>query len=130
MECTQPGASSLAAEPRPSLTEIAIQGEGWLRAVWETSADAMALSDPEGTVLAVNPAYCELYGYGPEELVRSGFEVIFAPEERDAARAAYRVTFSTQATPPSFESAVQRKDGTTRVVESRIGFITTAGERV
>ena len=31
--------------------------EAWLRLIWESAPDAMALSDPDGTVLMVNPAY-------------------------------------------------------------------------
>src|SRR5215208_6088232 len=32
------------------------------RAVWKGTAEAMVLTDPDGIVLAVNPAFCTLYG--------------------------------------------------------------------
>src|SRR5688500_17609456 len=48
---------------RKQAAETLQSSEQRLRAIWQTSADAMALSDPHGTVLDVNPAYLELYGY-------------------------------------------------------------------
>jgi PAS domain S-box-containing protein len=90
----------------------------------------MALSDPEGIVLAVNPAYCELYGFTPDELIGYPFEAIFAPEAQEAARALYLETFRGEVIPPSFEVTVQRKDGADRFVEARIGFITHGQDRV
>lgn len=40
-----------------------------LQGVWETSGDAMRLTNPEGTIMAVNPAFCELVSMREEELV-------------------------------------------------------------
>src|SRR3954451_22717703 len=98
------------------------QGADWLRAVWEMSADAMALSDARGRVMAVNPAYCALYGYDADELVGYGFEVIFPEEERPRARELYSQVFRADSVPPSFEAQIRRKDGTERVVDSRVAF--------
>jgi len=55
------------------------------RAVWETSGDAMALSDSEGIVIAANPAYYRLYGYTPEEVVGHSYAIIFPEKERKEA---------------------------------------------
>ena len=54
----------------------------------------MALSDPDGTVLMVNPAYCALYGYPREEMIGHSFAIIFPPEHRDAAIEQYRLIFA------------------------------------
>ena len=64
------------------------------RAVWEATSEAMALSGPDGTVLAVNLAYCTLYGLSPEQVVGRTFSVIFPEEERESAEAQYRAVFA------------------------------------
>ncbi len=104
--------------------------EGRFRAVWEASADAMALSDPDGTVIAVNQAYVELYGYPEDEVVGHNFAVIFPEEARESANVLYQEAFNSPEVPPSFEAVIQRKDGTRRVVDSRIDFVEEDGQRV
>jgi PAS domain S-box-containing protein len=100
------------------------------RAMWELAADAIALSDEDGTVLLANAAYLELYGYSAEEVIGQNFAVIFPEEQRAWARDVYRSTFDDPNPPTSFESVVQRKDGAERTVEARIGFIEApTGER-
>jgi PAS domain S-box-containing protein len=99
------------------------------RAVWETSADAMVLSDPDGIVLAANLAYLHLYGYTAEDVVGNTFAIIFQEEQRPWAMEQYRSTFAAPDIPPAFESTIRRSDGTTRIVESRVGFLSKDGQR-
>lgn len=98
-------------------------------AVWEHAADAMALSDAEGRVLAANPAYYELYGYRPDEILGRSFALIFPPEEQAQAEAQYRALFAGADQAPAFEATVCRADGTTRLVEARYAFTMRAGRR-
>ena len=44
-----------------------------IRTLWASSGDAMAVSDPDGLVLLTNPAYHELYGYAPGEVIGRSF---------------------------------------------------------
>src|SRR5688572_33266863 len=91
----------------------------------------MALSDAEGTVLMANPAYFELYGYGPEEIIGRNFAVIFPEELRAWANEVYQQVFTADQISPPVESVVRRKDGAERVVEARVDFLTDAeGRRV
>lgn len=106
------------------------ESEQRFRAVWEASADALSLSDPHGTVLNVNPAYLELYGYTYDEVVGHNFAIIFPEHIRDAANQQYRDTFNSPQVLAAFESVIQRKDGTQRVVEARADFIEENGERI
>src|SRR5688572_13146267 len=76
-----------------SLTEIA-DSPDWLQRVWTSAPDAMALSDAEGIVMMANPAYCELYGYQPEEIVGRSFAVIFPPAAREQAIQQYRDVYA------------------------------------
>jgi PAS domain S-box-containing protein len=106
------------------------ESEARFRAVWGTAADAMALSDAHGTVLDVNRAYLHLYGYTYEEVVGQNFAVIFPEEFRASANEEYQQAFHSREVPPSYERMIRRKDGTLRVVDSRIDFIEEDGIRV
>jgi PAS domain S-box-containing protein len=100
------------------------------RAVWEATSEALALSDPEGIVLAVNPAYCALYGRASEEVVGRDFAVIFPEAEGAGAMAQYHAVFADPTPPRSYEARIQRPDGTERVVEARADFLERDGARV
>ncbi len=66
--------------------ERGVPDEVALRVVWKAATDALAVSDRDGTVLAANPAYYELYGYTADEALGQSFAVIFPESERaDAA---------------------------------------------
>jgi PAS domain S-box-containing protein len=106
------------------------QSEARFQAVWEATSEALALSDREGIVLAVNPAYCALFRRAPEEVVGRDFAVIFPEEERAGAMEQYRTVFADPDPPRSYETRVQRPDGTERVVEARADFLVQDGERV
>jgi PAS domain S-box-containing protein len=103
--------------------------ESYLRQIWETTTDAMALSDAEGLVLDANPAYLHLYGYPLDQIRGKSFAIIFAEELRQWAEEQYKVVFAAQEAPPPFEASVRRADGSHRIVESKATFLTTAGQR-
>jgi len=110
--------------------EAALQeSEERFRAVWEETSEAMALSDPEGIVLAVNPAYCALYGLPAEAIVGHSFAIIFPEEEQVSAIAQYHAVFADPDPPQSYEARVQRPDGSERVVEARADFLVRDGKR-
>jgi PAS domain S-box-containing protein len=92
--------------------------------VWEAAADAMALSNAEGIVLAANPAYYQLYGYSPEQVLGQSFALIFPADQRPQVSAQYRALFAKGTDVPVFESRIQTADGSERIVETRATFIT------
>ncbi len=98
--------------------------------MWETTSEALALSDPEGVVLAVTPAYCALYGSAPETLIGQSFAVMFPKAERADAMAQYRAVFAAPDAPRSYEARGLRPDGGERVVEARAEFLVHDGQRV
>jgi len=99
----------------------------WLRSVWDAAPDAMVLSDAAGIVLLANPAYCELYGYSPEEIIGESFAIIFPPEQRDGALEQYRRVFGGAVNVPVHETEIVRKDGTERFVQARATVIVETG---
>ncbi|GAB4203430.1 MAG: hypothetical protein OHK0022_27600 [Roseiflexaceae bacterium] len=113
-----------AQPPAADISEQAI-----LAALWDSSADAMALSDPQGIVRAANAAYYALYGLTAQQVIGQSFSVIFPPEQRAWADQRYQAVFHDPELPPTFESVVQRADGTRRVVESRVSFVIQGGRR-
>jgi PAS domain S-box-containing protein len=90
----------------------------------------MALSDPHGIVLAANPAYFALYGYGPDEVIGKSFSIIFPESERHVSEGIYQQVFYGDPHPPAYETVVQRRDGTQRTVEARVSFLEEEGQRV
>jgi PAS domain S-box-containing protein len=119
------GARLLADRAR----EVLGEPEDVFRTVWEHAADAMALSDREGIVIAANPAYYQLYGFTPDEVLGQSFAIIFPPDQRDSAALQHQQIFDSDIPPPLYESVVRRADGSERIVESRIEFITVDGRR-
>jgi PAS domain S-box-containing protein len=104
--------------------EVALQeSEEKFRTVWETAADAMVLSDPEGIVLDANPAYLELCGYPSEQVIGRKFSVIFPEDQLERAEQQYCAVFNSRPIKSRFESTVRRMDGAERTIESRIAFI-------
>jgi PAS domain S-box-containing protein len=106
------------------------ESEARFQAVWEATSEALALSDPAGIVLAVNPAYCALYGRDAEEIIGHEFAVIFPEEQRAGAMEQYRAVFADPTPPRAHEARVLRPDGTERDVEARADFLVQDGERV
>ncbi len=118
------------------LTEIRLAEErlhketARFQTVWQSVSDAMVLSDEDGIVLEINPAYEALYGYNRDEVVGHNFAIIFPEEVREWANAEYQKTFMNPAGSPHFEAEVMRRDGTQRTVESRVTFLEEDGKRV
>lgn len=103
--------------------------EARFRAVWDAATDALALSDPEGIVLAANPAYLDLYGYAEDEVVGRPFSVIFPEQHRAAADEQYHAVFADPAEPRSYVARVRRRDGAECDVEARASFVVENGRR-
>src|SRR5215218_9231381 len=118
------------AAERKGIEAALRESEERFRAVWEATSEAMALSAPDGTVVAVNPAYCALYGLGPEQVVGQSFAIIFPEEARAAAVEEYHTVFAGLGPPRTYESRVQHADGSERFVEARADFLVRDGERM
>src|SRR3954468_12083751 len=96
-----------AREAEPLPVEMALQeSEERFRAVWEATSEALALSDRDGRVMDVNPAYWALYGLAPDEIIGHSFAIIFPEEERASAIEQYHAAFADPAPPNSYEARV------------------------
>jgi len=63
------------------LAEQALRdSEALSHAVWENASDAMRLLDENGNIVAVNAAFCRLFGMSREELIGQPFTVTYASD--------------------------------------------------
>lgn len=58
--------------------------EALFRSIWENSIDAMRLTDVEGRILAVNPAFCRLFQTSEAQCVGQKICDLFHPQEYDS----------------------------------------------
>jgi len=128
---TPDDASSRAGDDVSASTQALLDeitgSAAWLRLVWGSAPDSMALSDADGIVLMVNRAYCELYGFERDEVVGQTFALIFPPELRDWAIEGDRAVFAGAGPTSSYETWIRRKDSSERFVQSRAEVIVEHG---
>ncbi len=104
-------------------------GQDRTNAIWASITDAVAVSDPNGIVVAANPAYFRLYGFAEKEVIGRDFSIIFPAEQRAQAQRNYLDFFQT----PKINSTVERTVRTVRgeeiLVEVNYDFIEEDGKR-
>jgi PAS domain S-box-containing protein len=110
--------------------QVLKESERLFRAVWEYASIAMALSTPDGTVIAANPSYFHLYGFPSEAVIGKHFSIIFPEVQRTSAQELYDYIFQSPTISPSFVGPIRRADGSERFVESSYHFITHQGQRI
>ncbi|MEG3177132.1 PAS domain-containing protein [Sphingomonas sp. RB3P16] len=121
-----------AIERRRAETELATLAESLEREVaartrerdrtWQNSQDLLAVVDADGCFRAVNPAWTEILGWAPREVVgREHIEFIHG-EDVDASEAAH--LRAQRGTLRQFENRVRHKDGSYRWVS----WVASAGD--
>jgi PAS domain S-box-containing protein len=63
------------------------------RSIWENSNDGMRLTNYDGTIVAVNKAYCELIGLNEKELLGKSFSCIYNNEDQGIQLLDYKENF-------------------------------------
>jgi len=71
------------SEQRAAALEVRLESERRFRSAFETASHGMNLTDPDGRILAVNDALCEMLGYGEEELLATDIQNTTHPEDID-----------------------------------------------
>jgi PAS domain S-box-containing protein len=87
--------------------------EEQLRQVWENSRDGMRLSDPEGRVLRVNSAYCQLVNKSREELEGGLLTAIHAAHVQTNRLETYRQRVRQREIASRMERPIELWDGRT-----------------
>jgi two-component system, cell cycle sensor histidine kinase and response regulator CckA len=124
------GASSLGEDvTEQRRAEAALRkSEALLRLVWDTAAEAMRLTDADGTVVLANPAYCRLIGRPAEELVGRPLVQAYAGPRGAEILRKHGERFATQSARAFFESAVELWDGRQRWFEVGMAFLNATDE--
>jgi len=88
----------------------------WTRAqdrFWQLSRELLVVALPDGTIETINPAWSELLGYAPEELVGATFLGFTHPDDLNATVSAFAGIFEQPLDVP-YEYRFRHKDGSYR----------------
>jgi len=87
------------------------ESESFYGKIFETANLGICLTDTQGRFIAVNPAYCNIYGYKEEELVGKHFTMVVLPEQREQLLALHDNFLNSKKEEIGSEWEVIRKDG-------------------
>ncbi|MFN3427385.1 MAG: ATP-binding protein [Candidatus Thermochlorobacter sp.] len=78
----------LAQSPVPKEDDVDIddlvrQSEQRLRTIIDSTPLGIVITNEDAVIEYANQAYCEIYGYTPEELIGNSFTMIVPPEKKD-----------------------------------------------
>ena len=94
------------------------------RSVWQKSSDGMRLTDEQGTILAVNPSFCQIVGMRPDELLGRPYTVTYSDSEDVVEMMQkYQQRFSERRIDSQLERHVTFRSGRTVDVELSNSFI-------
>jgi PAS domain S-box-containing protein len=84
---------------------------------WLASPDGMRVTDADGRILDVNPAYCRLVGLSREELIGRSFTGVYLEEDRAEALDLHRQIFLDRPSSMTMTRRIRCADGRTLTVE-------------
>ncbi len=87
------------------------QQEEEMKLLFESAPEILAITDPEGYFVKVNPAFCELLGYSSEELVSRPFTDFVHPEDQVKTKSEIPEMFSSERKNRNFVNRYRTKSG-------------------
>jgi PAS domain S-box-containing protein len=94
------------------------------RSIWQKSFDGMRLTDDEGVMVAVNPAFCQIVGLPSEKLVGRPYTAIYAEtEDQTDMLQKYKQRFLEKKIESQFERHVIFRTGKAVDVELSNSFV-------
>ncbi len=100
-----------------------------LSAVWESSADAMRISDSSGIVFSVNKAYCTLTGFERDALIGKSFDMVYDKKERAGLMKYYKEFISSGKDTVRNDKRVTFADGRECILEASYSNLDMSGEK-
>jgi PAS domain S-box-containing protein len=114
-------------ERRAAATAVQ-SSEMLFRSVWENSVDGMCLTDENGVIIAVNRAYCKLFGLEAEQLEGKPFTIVYAESEKPQAMLeAHRDHFRARAVDRKIQRQFNLHSGQVTALEITDSFIELHG---
>ena len=99
------------------------------RSIWERSADGMRLTDKDGIIQAINPAYCRIVGMTEKELIGQPYTVSYLDQEGTGQRIEnYRRNFHARDIPERVEQHFEFRSGRTAELELSNSFVDFEGQ--
>ena len=80
--------------------------------LWDTSPDLLVILDVDGVLRRVNPAWTDILGWTPEELIGRHIDTLVVADDADLTRQALAAT--THGPLPDLENRYRHKDGSIR----------------
>ncbi|MGI9068865.1 MAG: PAS domain S-box protein [Pyrinomonadaceae bacterium] len=113
---------------RKEIEEKLRQSEEWLRAIFETSRDGILVEDGN-TIVYINKAYAELFGYDRvEELLGKSVSIVVSPGDKERMLEFGRRRLHGEKPPTIYEFKGQRKEGTLIDLEASVSTPTIGGK--
>jgi PAS domain S-box-containing protein len=100
-----------------------------LSAVWESSSDAMRITDSKGIVINVNTAYCELTSFKPNELIGKPFEYIYEKASQKGLRDYYNEFINSGKINERSDNTYTFINGKKYHLEASYSFLKTSEEK-
>jgi len=97
--------------------------EEYYQTLWEYSADAMRVTDKDGTILRVNRAFEELFQIQREAILHKPISSLFTDEVGEAPDKVYRERYQKRQILSEFEAVLHLKNGNTIKVQARNTYI-------
>jgi two-component system cell cycle sensor histidine kinase/response regulator CckA len=97
--------------------------------IWENSVDGMRLTDSEGTIIAVNEAFCQLVGLPRYELEGEPLTVIYAESQQpERILQKYRERFRSRIIEKQIERRLTLRNGNVVTLEDTNSFVEITGQ--
>lgn len=112
------------------LQEELKKSEEQFRLIWENSQDGMRLTDENGKVILVNPAFCKMVGLTKEEIEGKYLSEIYLPERKEEILNKHRERFVTEKIKPHTETLVTLHDGRKVWFEVSNSFVNIKGKKL
>jgi PAS domain S-box-containing protein len=113
------------AQSRRRAQRLQLQG-----AALESAADAIAITDPEGMILWVNPAFCSLMSYSADEVVGRPAAMFRSGHEEDAKAYRSMISASKKGLVWEGELVAQHKDGTLGLIAQTVTPVRDGADRI
>ncbi len=102
------------------------ESENKFRTLTETTASAIFIIQ-DGRFRHVNPAFCQLSGYSPEDSLNLEFWELVHPDHREMVKERHQARLAGQEPPARYEFRILRRDGQVRWVDFSAGFMDYQG---
>ncbi len=106
-----------------------MDSETRFRNIWECSPEAMCLTDAEGVLMLVNPAFARLVNIDSEKLVGTSFIELFQESDRQEYLQQYREYFRREGLPDTIEEEVTFVGEKTKYLEITNSFMEFGDDR-